>query len=313
MPILPVLFLAAMLQDATPSLQDVPPEIHVDEVIHVELQQLYVNVTRGSGAPVLNLTAADFEILDDGEPQTVATFARGDLALSAALLLDASASMEGDRLRTAVDGARAFLSRVLPQDELSLTLFSDELLLRTPFSNDAAALLAPVSGVAARGGSAINDHLYLALKELEGRLGRKVVVLLSDGVDIESTLGMEDVRWAARRSQALIYWVRLQDPARGRIERSSAWRDRQGHAEQLRLLETVVGESGGRVEVIPDVGQVGAALQTILRELREQYVLGYQPTRDGNDGAWHKIEVRVRGGGDAGRYRVRTRDGYVDR
>jgi Ca-activated chloride channel family protein len=306
---LSALLLAALLQ--VPPTPEIPEEIHVDEVINVELQQVYVTVTRGSGgggAPVLDLTAADFEILDDGEPQTVATFARGDLALSAVLLLDGSASMEGDRLRTAADGARAFISRVLPQDEVSVMLFSDELLMRTPFSNDAATLLAPVSGVKARGGSAINDHLYVALKELEGRLGRKVVVLLSDGVDVESTLGMEDVRWAARRSQTLIYWIRLQDETRGRIERSSSWRDRRGHDEQLTLLEKAVAESGGRVEVIPDVGQVGAALQRILRELREQYVLGFQPTKDRNDGSWHKVEIRVRDG----QGRVRTRDGYVD-
>jgi Ca-activated chloride channel family protein len=301
---LPLLLLATLLQ-----VPPIPQEIQVDEVINVELQQLYVTVTRGSGAPVLDLTAADFEILDDGEPQAVSTFARGDLALSAVLLLDGSASMEGDRLRTATDGARAFISRVLPQDEVSVMLFSDELLVRTPFSNDAATLLAPVSGVKARGGSAINDHLYVALKELEGRLGRKVVVLLSDGVDIESTLGMEDVRWAARRSQALIYWIRLQDETRGRIERSSSWRDRKGHDEQLTLLQMAVVESGGRVEVIPDVTQVGAALQRILRELREQYVLGFQPTKDRNDGSWHKLEVRVRDG----KGRARTRDGYVDR
>ena len=304
---LPALLLAALLQAPPPP--EIPEEIHVDEVINVELQQLYVTVSRGSGAPVLDLTAADFEILDDGEPQTVSTFARGDLALSAVLLLDGSASMEGDRLRTAADGARAFISRVLPQDEVSVMLFSDELLMRTPFSNDAATLLAPVSGVKARGGSAINDNLYVALKELEGRLGRKVVILLSDGVDIESTLGMEDVRWAARRSQALIYWIRLQDETRGRIERSSSWRDRRGHDEQLSLLQTAVAESGGRVEVIPDVGQVGAALQRILRELREQYVLGFQPTKDRNDGSWHKLEIRVRDS----QGRARTRDGYVDR
>lgn len=307
LPILPALLLAALLQAPPPS--EIPEEIHVDEVINVELQQLYVTVTRGSGAPVLDLTAADFQILDDGEPQTVSTFARGDLALSAVLLLDGSASMEGDRLRTAADGARAFISRVLPQDEVSVMLFSDELLMRTPFSNDTATLLAPVSGVKARGGSAINDNLYVALKALEGRLGRKVVILLSDGVDIESTLGMEDVRWAARRSQSLIYWLRLQDETRGRIERSSSWRDRKGHDEQLSQLEAAVSESGGRVEVIPDVGQVGAALQRILRELREQYVLGFQPTKDRNDGSWHKLEVRVRD--DKGR--ARTRDGYVDR
>jgi Ca-activated chloride channel family protein len=307
---LSALLLAALLQaPPTPPTPPTPEEIHVDEVINVELQQLYVTVSRGSGAPVLDLTTADFEILDDGEPQTVSTFARGDLALSAVLLLDGSASMEGDRLRTAADGARAFISRVLPQDEVSVMLFSDELLMRTPFSNDAATLLAPVSGVKARGGSAINDNLYVALKELEGRLGRKVVILLSDGVDIESTLGMEDVCWAARRSQALIYWIRLQDETRGRIERSSSWRDRKGHDEQLSLLEKAVAESGGRVEVIPDVGQVGAALQRILRELREQYVLGFQPTKDRNDGSWHKLEVRVRDG----KGHARTRDGYVDR
>jgi Ca-activated chloride channel family protein len=310
---LPALLLAALLQEPpTPPTPPTPEEIHVDEVINVELQQLYVTVSRGSGAPVLDLTAADFEILDDGEPQTVSTFARGDLALSAVLLLDGSASMEGDRLRTAADGARAFISRVLPQDEVSVMLFSDELLMRTPFSNDAATLLAPVSGVKARGGSAINDNLYVALKELEGRLGRKVVILLSDGVDIESTLGMEDVRWAARRSQALIYWIRLQDETRGRIERSSSWRDRKGHDEQLSLLQTAVAESGGRVEVIPNVSQVGAALQRILRELREQYVLGFQPTKDRNDGSWHKLEVHIRGDRD-GKGRARTRDGYVDR
>jgi hypothetical protein len=56
------------------------------------------------------------------------------------------------------------------------------------------------------------------------------------------------------------------------------------------------------------VDQVGAALQKILRELREQYVLGYQPTQNHGDGSWHKLEVRVRGG-----HKVRTRDGYFDR
>jgi Ca-activated chloride channel homolog len=304
-----VLLLTLLLAIQDPFPQET--EIHVDEVIDVELRQLYATVTRPSGAPVLDLTAADFEILDDGKPQAVSTFARGDLALSAVLLMDASASMEGDRLRTAAEGVKAFVSRVLPQDEVSVMLFSDELLMRTPFSNDAATLLTPVDGVTARGGTAINDHLYLALKDLEGRLGRRVAVLLSDGVDVESTLGMEDVRWAARGSQALLYWIRLQETSRGRIERSSSWRDRKGHDEQLRLLETAVTESGGRVEVIPDVDQVGTALQKILRELREQYVLGYQPTANLGDGAWHKVEVRVRGA--AGGYRVRTREGYFDR
>jgi Ca-activated chloride channel family protein len=303
--VLAALLAAALLQ------VPVEPEFQIDEVINVELRQLYATVSGSSGLPALDLTANDFEILDNGQPQTLSTFARGDLALSAVLLMDASASMEGNRLHIAAEGVRAFVSQVLPQDEVSVMLFSDELLMRTSFSNEASTLLAPIAEVNARGGTALNDHLYLALKDLEGRLGRRVVVLLSDGVDVESLLGMEDVRWAAHGSQALLYWIRLQEVSRGRIEHSSSWRDRKGHDEQLRLLETTVVESGGRVEVIPDVEQIGDALQRILRELREQYVLGYQPTQDRDDGAWHKIEVRVRNG--RGSYRVRTREGYFDR
>ncbi|HWM91578.1 MAG TPA: hypothetical protein VN493_12500 [Thermoanaerobaculia bacterium] len=81
--LLPFLLLP-LLQDPFPPLPPPPPdtEIRVDEVIDVELQQLYVTVTRPIGGAALGLTAADFEILDDGEPQAVSTFSRGDLALS---------------------------------------------------------------------------------------------------------------------------------------------------------------------------------------------------------------------------------------
>ncbi len=285
-----------------------PPEIHVDEEIRVELQQLYATVTR-DGRPVLNLGADDFEIQDDGIPQQIVTFGRGDMPVSAALLVDASASMEGDRLKTAVEGVRAFVSDIAPLDEIQVMLFSDELLHRTPFSTDAASLLSSLTGVRARGGSAIHDHLYMALKQLEERQGRRAVVLLSDGVDIESMLGMDDVRWAAQRSGVLLYWIRLQEGDRRRLRYSSSWRTHEDHDRQLALLEKTAAESGGRIETISSVAEVGPAFRKILRELREQYVLGYYPSVDKNDGAWHKVQVDVRGGG----HQVRTKSGYFDR
>lgn len=285
-----------------------PPEIHIDEEIRVELQQLYATVTRDN-RPVLNLTAADFQIWDDGIPQEVVTFGRGDIPFSAVLLVDASASMQGDRLKTAVEGVRAFVSDIAPLDEVQVMLFSDELLHRTPFSSDSAALLSSLAGVRARGGSAINDHLYLALKQLEERQGRRAVVLLSDGVDIESMLGMDDVRRAAQRSGILLYWIRLQEGGQRRVLYSSSWRSREDHARQLALLEQTAAEGGGRIEPISAVAEVGPAFRRIVRELREQYVLGYYPSVDKNDGAWHKVQVEVKGGG----YQVRTKNGYFDR
>jgi Ca-activated chloride channel homolog len=286
----------------------VPPDIHIDEEIRVELQQLYATVTRDN-RPVLNLGAADFEILDDGIPQQIVTFGRGDIPFSAVLLVDASASMEGDRLKTAVEGVRAFVSDIAPLDEVQVMLFSDELLHRTPFSSDGATLLSSLAGVRARGGSAINDHLYLAMKQLEERQGRRAVVLLSDGVDIESMLGMDDVRRAAQRSGVLLYWIRLQEGDRRRVLYSSSWRSREDHTRQLTLLEQTAAESGGRIEPISTVAEVGPAFRRIVRELREQYVLGYYPSVDKNDGAWHRVQVEVRDGD----YQVRTKSGYFDR
>ena len=285
-----------------------PPDIHIDEAIRVELQQLYATVTRDD-RPVLNLGAADFQIWDDGIPQEVVTFGRGDIPFSAVLLVDASASMEGDRLKTAVEGVRAFASDIAPLDEVQVMLFSDELLHRTPFSSDSATLLSSLADVQARGGSAINDHLYLALKQLEERQGRRAVVLLSDGVDIESMLGMDDVRRAAQRSGILLYWIRLQGGDQRRVLYSSSWRSREDHSRQLALLEQTAAESGGRIEPISAIAEVGPAFRRIVRELREQYVLGYYPSVDKNDGAWHKVQVEVRGGG----YQVRTKSGYFDR
>lgn len=306
--LLGTLTLISLLQgSAAPPATPPEEEIRVDESIEVELRQLYVTVT-SPGGPVRDLKAEDFEILDNGVPQPVVTFARGDIALAAVLLVDASASMEGERLKTAVAGARAFISRLQPDDEVSVMLFSDELLSSTPFGHDPATLLTPLEGVAARGGTAIHDHLYLAFEKLEDRAGRSVVVLLSDGVDVESALEMREVRWMAQRSQTLLYWIRLRDETRGRIERSTSWRDRAGHDAQIRLLETTVAESGGRIEEIPSVEQVGAAFQKILRDLREQYILGFTPAIDRDDGTWHDIEVRVRRIAS----RVRTREGYFD-
>jgi hypothetical protein len=75
------------------------------------------------------------------------------------------------------------------------------------------------------------------------------------------------------------------------------------------LLQSAVLESGGRIETLDSLDQVKPALDTLLRELREQYVLGYYPSRSKGRGAWHDLELRVRGEG----LQVRTQEGYLER
>jgi Ca-activated chloride channel homolog len=270
--------------------------LRVDEVVDVSLQQLFVTVER-HGDPVPGLERDDFEVYEDGVRQKVTDFERGEVPFTAALLLDASASMAGGRLRTALDGARDFFTSMSPLDEAKLLLFSDRLLLETPFTRVPAILTIGLSGVEARGGTALNDSLYLALKRLETRAGRKVAILLSDGVDVDSVLDMEDLQAASSGTPAaLLYWLRLRREEEGQrgFQISTAWRDPEGHRREMDQLRRAVVASGGRIATIDRVDEVRDALSGILRELRGQYVLGYYPTRVQAGGPQPKIEVRLR-------------------
>jgi Ca-activated chloride channel family protein len=237
------------------------------------------------------------------------TFARGDIPLAAALVLDASGSMAGERLEAALAGAKTFVRGMRELDEAAVFLFSDDLLRSTDFSGDSRVHEVALDQVEARGrATAINDHLYMALKQLDTRQGRRVVLLLSDGADVHSVLRMEQVLWKAQRSQALIYWIRLEEEGRydgGRF--NSTWRNYLDNEKEWDLLEQSVKDSGGRI-VRASVSGVEDAFKEILAELREQYVLGYYPSNIRNDGSWHGVKVRASGGS----YNIRTRNGYID-
>lgn len=284
------------------------PVITTDDVIEVDLRQLYVTVEEGGKRG--GYTRQDFSVLDQGVRQEIVTFERGDVPFTAVLLLDSSASMQGGHLDTALDGARSFINAMNRLDESKLLLFSDRLLLETPFTSVPAILNLGLTGATAEGGTALNDAFYVALKRLEPRQGRKVVVLLSDGGDVESALPMARVREVAQRSQAVFFWLRLrrEEEKRGPIRRYSTWRDAEAHRQEVEQLQETILESGGRIEAIESVSEIGDTLGRVLRELREQYVLGYYPSRKVGSGTWHEVEVRT-----DDRARLRLHRGYAER
>lgn len=288
------------------------PTLRVDMQIDVRLQQLFVTVEHG-GKPLAGLRRDDFTILDDGVPQPLVTFEQGDVPFNAVLLLDASTSMDKPQLATAVDGVRSFVRAMTRLDEAKLLVFSDRVLVETPFTNLPSILTLGLSGVEAQGGTALDDALYLGLKRLDDRLGRKVAVLLSDGVDIESVVPMETVRAVARRSQTVLYWLRLRPPGqeKGPLHAYyTAWRDADGNRRQLDELHAAVLESGGHIETLQGVEEIPAVLARILAELRGQYVLGFSPTVHRGPGTWHKIELQL---GNTSGAKVRVQEGYLER
>ncbi len=254
------------------------PRLQADAEVQVELQQLFVTVHRG-GKPVLDLTPDDFTVFDQGQPQPLAAFGRGDVPFTAVLLVDASASMQGGRLEKALDGARDFFAAMGTLDQAKLMLFSDHVLVETPFTSIQPVLTLGLRGVKAGGGTALNDALYLAAKRLETRRGRKIAVLLSDGVDVESVLSVDAARAIARR-QVTLYWLRLvrdEDSTNKKVLLSSAWRDPAEHRREIEHLRAAVLGSGGRIADLAGVEEIPATLKALLSELREQYVLGITP------------------------------------
>lgn len=310
------------------------PPVIADDVVGIELQQLYVSVSDGAGERVLGLRAADFRVFDEGKPQELVTFAAGDIPWTALLLVDGSASMAGEPMRAAASGVRRFGERLEQNDEAKVLVVSDQILSRSPWTDQAEALVEAIEGVDTGGGSALLDHLYMGLGLVEARHGRRVVILLSDGIDLHSVLDIEQVRRVARHSQAMVYWLRLGEaPSRRELRVDSAsraaaggrsgvyfrtpqrvplssWRSSREAQDLARPLGELVEQSGGRVVAVEGVDGIGDALAEIAAELRQQYALGYAPQPRRNDGSWRRVRIRLPGHRGL---QTRTRQGYVDR
>lgn len=120
--------------------------VDINMELDLELQQLYVTATR-DGKRILDLDREAFAIVDDGADQKIVTFERGDVPLTAVLLIDSSSSMAGEALRSALAGARAFVENMQPLDEAKVIVFSDRLLATTPFTGDPAVVSSVMAAV----------------------------------------------------------------------------------------------------------------------------------------------------------------------
>jgi len=297
----------ATVGGARASASVVTPAIHIDEVVDIALQQVYVTVTNRRGERVLDLGQEDFHLSDDGRTQEIVTFAGGEIPFSALLLIDGSDSMRGAQIHAARAGARAFLTGMNDFDEAKVLVFSTRLLAASDFAGRYQPLNRLIEDVRPAGGTAINDFLFLGLQRLEQRQGRRVLVLLSDGWDVHSVLRMEQVAGIARQSQAQIFWLQLKEGSSGFVQLLNSWRDPPENRRQMRMLRKTIKESGGRIIVVAGPDEIEGAFQEVLAELREQYALGYYPDRRFDDGRWRRLEIDVDGS-----LKVKAREGYLD-
>jgi VWFA-related protein len=257
------------------------------------VESVYVDAfVTEDGAPVHGLTAANFDVRDNGVRQSVRIVDLDTIALSAVLVFDVSGSVAGRRLEDLRRAARAFAAGLKPTDTTRLLTFAQDLRLQGFVAQDAAGLGRSLDALTAGGGTSLHDGVFVALKLAQGTSVRPLLLVFSDGEDNASWLGGQQVLQVAKDQNALIYAAAIQEPEGS----PSRW---------SRLLESLVEETGGRVVRVQSSADLDAAFASILDELRSRYFLAYEPQGPATTG-WHKLEVRVR----RHKGKVRARAGY---
>jgi VWFA-related protein len=286
-----------------PPSTDELPSITVD----VSLVNVLASVRDKRGGLVANLEKNDFTIFEDGKQQEIKYFAREtDLPLTIGLLIDVSGSQRNliDIERSA---ASQFFSQVMrKKDEAFLISFGEEVELLQDYTNSARLLsqgmngLRVSSGVGGFGpgpvptagdprGTVLYDAVFLAADEkLRTEVGRKVIVLITDGVDEGSRKTIDAATEAAQKADAVIYSIDYSDP---RAYGSSPFGFGGGAGEGY--LRRMSDATGGHVYKVGRNHSLDDVFKELQEEMRSQYSLGFTSTNDKRDGGYRKLEVRM--------------------
>lgn len=287
---------------------------------NVDVVQLFFNVKDHHGALIPNLNKDSFEIFEDGKPQTIKYFkAETDLPLTLGILIDASGSQQRVLGIEQEVGGSFLESTLRAKDMASIFSFDVDVNLLQDFTTSISRLRRALDGVKINSGTGacsnlpglgggpipcpstgprgtvLYDAVYVASHDAFAQeVGRKAMILLTDGEDQGSRLKIKDAIEAAHKADVICYVLLIAD--RG-ISMGF------GGGEMKKLTN----ETGGRViEVGNKPEKLRDAFAQISAELRSQYNIGYTPTNPNRDGAFRKVEIKAKGGD----YKIQARAGY---
>jgi VWFA-related protein len=288
--------------------------------VNVNVVQLFFNVKDKHGTLIPNLTKDDFTIAEDGKPQTIKYFtAESNLPLTIGMMIDSSGSQ-----RNVIDMEKevggAFLRQILTdKDEAYVISFDITVDLLQDFTRDVHRLQAALNkakvnvdyssgGIPGMGGGPVPqrgnspgtllyDAVYLSSHDmLSKEVGRKAMILLTDGQDEGSRLKIQDAIEAAQKADAIVYVLLCAD--RGFYGGFGY----EGESDMRKLTE----QTGGRViNVGNKFDKLRDAFDQIAAELRSQYNIGYTPTNTKHDGSYRKLEIKNKQS-----YKIQARSGY---
>jgi Ca-activated chloride channel homolog len=306
----------------------------------VEFVNVTATVTDDNGRFVSGLRQEDFTVYEDGQVQDVSHFSSDRVPVSLGIALDASGSMSPEKLATARAAIERLIFKLLDQDdELFFVEFATRAQLTQGWTTDRQLISKALGKVDPIGGTALYDAVAEALPTAEdGRNRKKALLVISDGNDTNSTIGVSALRQRIRESEVLVYALGVDSTARdtprivqppvqfppsipfpfpggGRRQPryppiggggSTSWPRSPGERVNADALRQITDDTGGRTEIVRGFEGLDSATARIADELSKQYFLGYTSSVN-KDGRWHSIRVTVRDRN----LNVRARRGYV--
>ena len=270
-----------------------------------ELVALTVAVLDSGQRFVTGLSANDFAVYEDGVRQDLSFFAASEVPLDLILLLDTSASMS-DKIATMHQAALGFLHTLRTSDRGAVVSFNDGVQVLQGLTGDVQTLADAVRSTEAHGATALNNAIYVAIKEFgrsakqTGAVRRQAIAVLSDGDDTCSLMTFEDVLKEAKKSGVAIYTISLRS-------QSATQQQRGVFSTALYSMKTLAQETGAQAFFPTAIQELTAVYGKIADELDHQYALGYSPKNGRADGRYRRVVVQVVSRPDL---RLRTRTGY---
>jgi Ca-activated chloride channel family protein len=271
--------------------------------VDASLVQIPVQVTSEMGRSIDRLRKEDFRIFEDNVEQRITTFSRDDAPVSVALVMDTSGSMR-PRMEKAIQAVSAFFRGANPQDEFLLVEFNEHPKLVLGFTEETEPVARWIEQARPFGRTSLFDAIALALKQMKkAKYYRRALVILTDGGDNRSRLTLHEVKNLVLESDAQLY-------AMGIYMGKLATREEVNGPHLLDQLATATGGTHFRIDNLEDLPTASAR---IAYEMRNQYVLGYSPSNDTEDGKFRRVKVAFAPFApeeESQRYRLHYRTGY---
>ena len=276
-------------------------EIDPNDVVRItsNLVPIPVSVVDKRGNAVVNLKLDDFELRVDGEMRPLSDLTRSETSVRLTMLFDNSGSLDAAREFEKQAAIRFFRKVLRPKDEAAIYSIETESYLAQPLTHDLVRLEHTIALFGRpEGGTSLFDAIVGAANYLRPYSGRRVLVIVSDG--IETTSRITDFEYVVQHVLAddcQIYVVQT-----GLYEGANL---RALAAE--RRMEELTGQTGGAVYLPKTMDQLDLAFDQIAADLSQQYVLSYYPSTEERDGRLHKLDLRLKTRNDV---RMRSRKGY---